>query len=51
MPQPDRSPTPQEQVGARVAIVEWVLPDGAEPDSGKWMDINMLCNVMGRKRA
>jgi hypothetical protein len=36
--------------GARLALVEWVLSETAELDSGKWMDINMLVNQGGRER-
>jgi len=35
---------------ARVVLVEWVIPETAEFDSGKWMDINMLVNAGGRER-
>jgi hypothetical protein len=35
---------------ARVVLVEWVIPETAEIDSGKWMDINMLVNAGGRER-
>jgi len=35
---------------ARVVLVEWVIPETAEFDSGKWMDINMLVNADGRER-
>jgi hypothetical protein len=32
------------------AHVEWVIPETAEFDSGKWMDINMHVNAGGRER-
>jgi len=35
---------------ARLVLVEWVIPETAEFDSGKWMDINMLVNAGGRER-
>lgn len=35
---------------ARLVLVEWVIPETAEVDSGKWMDINMLVNAGGRER-
>jgi hypothetical protein len=35
---------------ARVVLVEWVIPETAEFDSRKWMDINMLVNAGGRER-
>jgi hypothetical protein len=35
---------------ARVVLVEWVISETAEIDSGKWMDINMLVNAGGRER-
>ena len=37
--------------GARVVLVEWVLNETAEPDAGKWMDLNMLVNAGGRERS
>ena len=39
-----------QRVNARVVLVEWVIPETAEFDSGKWMDINMLVNAGGRER-
>ena len=36
--------------GARLILVEWVIPETAEADTGKWMDINMLVNTSGRER-
>jgi hypothetical protein len=36
--------------GARLILVEWVIPETAEADPGKWMDINMLVNTSGRER-
>ena len=36
--------------GARLVLVEWVIPETAEFDTGKWMDINMLVNAGGRER-
>jgi len=36
--------------GARVMLIEWVIPETAEFDSGKWMDINMLVHHTGRER-
>ena len=35
---------------AQVVLMEWVIPETAEIDSGKWMDINMLVNAGGRER-
>ena len=35
---------------ARLILVEWVIPESAEADTGKWMDINMLVNTSGRER-
>ena len=35
---------------AWVMLVEWVITETAEFDSGKWMDINMLVNAGGRER-
>jgi hypothetical protein len=37
--------------GARVVLVEWVLTDTPEPDTGKWMDVNMLVNAGGKERS
>jgi hypothetical protein len=36
---------------ARLVLVEWVLTDTAEFDTGKWMDVNMLVNAGGRERS
>jgi hypothetical protein len=36
--------------GARLVLVEWVIPETAAFDTGKWMDINMLVNTSGRER-
>jgi hypothetical protein len=36
--------------GARLVLVEWVIPETPEFDTGKWMDINMLVNAGGRER-
>jgi hypothetical protein len=35
---------------ARLVLVEWVIPETAESDAGKWMDINMLVNAGGLER-
>jgi len=37
--------------GARLALVEWVITETAEFDTGKWMDVNMLVNAGGRERS
>ena len=37
--------------GARLVLVEWVIPETAEFDTGKWMDVNMLVNAGGRERS
>jgi hypothetical protein len=36
--------------GARLLLVESVIPDTAEFDMGKWMDVNMLVMAGGRER-
>jgi hypothetical protein len=36
--------------GARLVLVEWIIPETADFDAGKWMDINMLVNTGGRER-
>ncbi len=36
--------------GARVLLVESVIPETAEFDMGKWMDVNMLVMASGRER-
>jgi hypothetical protein len=36
--------------GARSVLVEWVISETADFDTGKWMDINMLVNTSGRER-
>jgi hypothetical protein len=36
--------------GARVLLVESVIPETAEFDMGKWMDVNMLVMAGGRER-
>lgn len=36
--------------GARLLLVESVIPETAEFDMGKWMDLNMLVNQGGRER-
>jgi hypothetical protein len=33
-----------------LVLVEWVIPETADFDAGKWMDINMLVNTGGRER-
>ena len=35
---------------ARLVLVEWVISETADFDTGKWMDINMLVNAGGRER-
>jgi hypothetical protein len=37
--------------GARVVIVESVVPDGNEPDGAKWLDLLMLVLAGGRERS
>jgi hypothetical protein len=37
--------------GAHLMLVEWVINETAEPDTAKWMDINMLVNAGGRERS
>ena len=37
--------------GARLLLVEWVITETAEFDTGKWMDVNMLVNAGGRERS
>jgi hypothetical protein len=37
--------------GAKLILVEWVINETAEPDTAKWMDINMLVNAGGRERS
>ena len=37
--------------GARLVLVEWVITETAEFDTGKWMDVNMLVNAGGRERS
>ena len=41
---------PAAPSGARLVLVEWVIPETAAFDTGKWMDINMLVNAGGRER-
>jgi hypothetical protein len=36
--------------GARLMVVESVIPETDAPDMGKWMDLNMMVNVSGRER-
>lgn len=36
--------------GARLVLVESVIPDTPDPDMGKWMDLIMLIMVGGRER-
>jgi hypothetical protein len=36
--------------GARLVLVEWVIPETAHYDTGKWMDVNMLVMTSGRER-
>ena len=36
--------------GARVLLVESVIPETAEFDMGKWMDVNMRVMAGGRER-
>ena len=31
--------------GAGLVLVEWVITETAEFDTGKWMDVNMLVNA------
>ena len=38
------------QPGAHLMLVESVIPETAEFDMGKWMDVNMLVNAGGRER-
>ena len=37
-------------LGARVVAIDSVIPEGPEPDMGKWMDLNMMVNISGRER-
>ena len=32
-------------------LVEWVISETVEFDTGKWMDVNMLVNAGGRERS
>lgn len=36
--------------GARLVLVEWVIPETAAYDTGKWMDINMMVMTSGQER-
>lgn len=36
--------------GARLLILDWVVPDGNEPNGGKWLDLLMLALFDGRER-
>ena len=33
-----------------LAVIEWVIPETAEPTLGKWMDVHMLAMLGGRER-
>lgn len=36
--------------GSIAAVIEWVIPETAEPTLGKWMDVHMLAMLGGRER-
>ena len=36
--------------GARLVVIDSVIPETAEFDMGKWMDLNMMVNITGRER-
>ena len=36
--------------GARLVLLESVIPDGNEPDGAKWLDLLMLALFAGRER-
>ena len=38
------------KASARLMVVESVIPETAEFDMGKWMDVNMMVMTSGRER-